>query len=85
MYGQCYFVRQGHLNCSSHYSDIKMKTILRHQFVDAFINEGGDFVFQFHNTLTHPTVPWHDIVHASQTIMVFGCPFSQLRLFTLLF
>jgi hypothetical protein len=31
------------------------------------------------------TVPWHDIIHASQTIMVFGYPFVQNRSFTSLF
>jgi hypothetical protein len=85
MYGRRYFVWQGLLDHSSHYLDIKMKTILRHQFVDAFTNEGGDFVFQSDNTSTHLTVAWHDIVHASQMIMVFGYPFGQLRSFTSLF
>jgi hypothetical protein len=62
-----------------------MKTVSRRLFVDAFTNEEGDFAFQFANTSTCLTVPWHDIVHASQTIMVFGYPFGQLWSFTLLF
>ncbi len=50
-----------------------------------FTNKGGDFALQFDDTSTCLTVPWHDIIHASQTIMVFGYPFAQNRSFTPLF
>jgi hypothetical protein len=62
-----------------------MKALSRRQFVDAFTNEGGDFALQFDNMSTRFTVPWCDIIHASQTIMVFGYPFAQNRSFTSLF
>jgi hypothetical protein len=62
-----------------------MKSVARHQFIYAFNNEGGDFAFQFDNRSTRMTVPWHDIIPVSQTIMVFGYPFDQIRSFMYLF
>jgi hypothetical protein len=85
MYERRYFIQQACLDRSSHYSEIKMKAVLQHQFVDTFTNEGGDFALQFDDMSTRLTVPWHDIIHASQTIMVFGYPFLQNRSFTPLF
>jgi hypothetical protein len=81
MYGQHYFIQQAHLDCSSHYSDIKMNAFLQPLFVDAFTNEGGDFALQFDNTSTHLAVPWHDIIHASQTIMVYWVSLRTEQIF----
>ena len=71
-----YFVRQAHLNRSSHYSEIKIKTVSSRRFLDAFYNEGGDFALQFEGTPTKLTLPWCNIINASKTIMLFGAPFS---------
>jgi len=76
-----YLVRQARLDQSSHYSKIKMKAVLSRQFLDAFNNEGGDFAFQFEGTPTRLTIPWCDIIRASNTVMIIGAPFSQGRSF----
>jgi hypothetical protein len=47
MAGWKYIVIQGKLDRSSNYSDIKMKSVSRRQFVDAFENESGDFAMRF--------------------------------------
>jgi hypothetical protein len=41
--GQKYIVIHGMLDRSSHFFDIKLKSISRRQFVDAFENESGNF------------------------------------------
>jgi hypothetical protein len=74
MHSICYFVWQACLDHLSHYSDIKIKSVTRRQFIDAFNIKGGDFAFQFDNTSTHMMVSWNDIIHASQKIMVCGYP-----------
>ena len=62
-----------------------MKAELSRQFLDAFNNKGGDFAFQFEGTPTRLTIPWCDIICASNTVMIFGAPFSQARSFPELF
>jgi hypothetical protein len=64
-----------------------MKTVSRHQFVDAFKNKGGNFAKRFDGILSPLTIPWpwHVVVHASRMIMIFGVQFDQVRPFTLLF
>jgi len=85
MRGRRYFVRQACLDRSSHYSEIKMRSVLLNQFIDSFENEGGDFAFWFEGTATKLTIPWRDVIHTSKTVMIFGAPFSQGRLFAELF
>jgi hypothetical protein len=77
-----YIIIQGKIERSSHYSDIKMKSLTKRQFIDAFSNKSGDIAIQFEGISTRLTTPWHDIIHASQSIMLFGDPVSQGRLFT---
>ena len=62
-----------------------MKAVLSRQFLDAFNNKGEDFAFQFEGTPTRLTIPWCDIICASNTVMIFGAPFSQARSFPELF
>jgi len=85
MCGWRYFVRQARLGRSSHYSEIKMRSVLLNQFLDSFENEGGDFAFWFEGTATKLTILWRDVIHASKTVMIFGAPFSQGRSFAELF
>ncbi len=85
MTGQRYIIIQGKLDRSSHYSDIKMKSASRRQFVDAFKNESGNFAIRFDGISSQLTILWRDMVHASRTAMIFGVQFEQVRLFTLLF
>ena len=70
MRGRRYFVRQARLDRSSHYSEIKMRSVSLNQFLDSFENEGGDFEFQFEGTATKLTIPLHDVIHASKTVMI---------------
>jgi hypothetical protein len=62
-----------------------MKSLTKHQFIDAFSNEIGDIAIRFESISTWLTIPWRDIIHASQSIMLFGDPISQGCLFTSLF
>ncbi len=80
-----YIVIQGKIERSSHYSDIKMKSLSKRQFIDVYSNESGDIVVWFEGISTWLTIPWRDIIHASQNIMLFGDPISQGRLFMSLF
>jgi hypothetical protein len=59
-----------------------MKSLTKHQFIDAFSNESGDIAIRFEGISTRLTIPWHGIIHASQSIMLFGDPTSQGRSFT---
>jgi hypothetical protein len=47
MTGRKYIFIQGKLDQSSHYSYIKMKSVSRRQFVDAFENDSGNFAIKF--------------------------------------
>ncbi len=85
MRGWRYLVRQARLERLSHYSEIKMRSVLLNQFLDSFENKGGDFAFWFEGTATKLTIPWRDVIHASKTVMIFGAPFSQGRSFAELF
>jgi hypothetical protein len=85
MSGRRYIVIQGILDRSSHYSDIKIKSVSRRQFVDAFENESGDLAMRFDGISSRLTIPWRGVVHASRTIMIFGVQFDQVRSFTSLF
>ncbi len=85
MNGQKYIVIKAKLDRLSHYSDIKMISISRRQFVDAFKNEGGDFAMRFEGISSRLTIPWRDVIHASRTIMIFGVQFDQGRSFTKVF
>ncbi len=75
-------VIQGKIDQSSHYSDIKMKSLSKHWFIDAFFNQSGDLAIWFENISTRLTIPWHDIIHSSQSIMLFGHQFSQGQSYT---
>ena len=55
----------------------KIKSMSRHQFVDAFKNEGGNFAMHFDGIFSQLTIPWHDDIHASRIIMIFGVQFNQ--------
>ncbi len=72
MAGQKYIVVRGKLDQSNHYSDVKMKSVSRRQFVDVFENESGDFSMRFNSITSCLTIPWCDVLHASRTIMIFG-------------
>jgi hypothetical protein len=80
-----YIVIQGKIELSSHYSDIKMKSLTECQYIDAFSNESGDITIRFEGISTWLTIPWHDDIHASQSIMLFGDPISQGHSFETLF
>jgi hypothetical protein len=45
--------------------------------VDAFNNEGWNFAMQFDGISSQLTIPWHNVIHASRTIMIFGVQFDQ--------
>ena len=62
-----------------------MKALSRRQFIGAFHNERGDFAFRFEGSSTRLTIPWHSIINASETVMLFGYPFLQGHLFAELF
>jgi hypothetical protein len=62
-----------------------MKAVSQRQYVDAFNNEGGDFALWFEDASTRLTIPWCNIVNASKSLMLFGNPFMQGRLFAELF
>ncbi len=62
-----------------------MKSVSRRQFVDAFVNGGGDIAMKFNGISSRLTIPWRDIIHASSTVMLFGSQFDQGRSFTSLF
>ncbi len=61
-----YMVIQGQIDQLSHYSDIKMKSLSKCQFINAFFNKSGDFGIQFENISTWLTILWHEIIHASK-------------------
>jgi hypothetical protein len=44
-----YMANQGKIDQLSHYSDIKMKSLAKHQFIDAFSDKSGDFAIWFEN------------------------------------
>jgi hypothetical protein len=67
MSGLKFIVLQGKIERSSHFSDIKMRSVSRRQFVDAFVNGGGDIALKFNNISSWLTIPWRDIIHASST------------------
>jgi hypothetical protein len=77
-----FIVLQGIIKRSSHFSDIKMKSVSRHQFMDAFVNGGGDIAMKFNGISSQLTIPWRDIIHASSTVMLFGSQLDQGRSFT---
>ena len=85
MSGNKYIALQGKIERSSCYSDIKMKSTSHRQFCDAFSNETDDIAIKFDGIDTHLTIPWHDIIIASQSIMLCGYHFVQDRSFTQLF
>jgi hypothetical protein len=76
MSGKKYLISQGKIDQSLHYSDIKMKTLSKHQFIDSFFRESGDIAIQFDGISTWLTIPWHDIIYASRSIMLFGHPLT---------
>jgi hypothetical protein len=81
MSGKKCMIIQGKIDQLSHYSDIKLKSLSKHQFIDAFFNGIGDIAMQFEGVSTQLTILWHEIIHASKSIMLFG-DFTQGRLFT---
>ena len=72
-----YLVLQGMIARSSHYDDIRMKSLTLCQFRDAFSNDSGDVAIQFDGIMTRLTVPWRDFINVSRCIMLFGFPFAQ--------
>ncbi len=80
-----YIVLQGAIERSSHYSDIKMKSMSNHQFCNAFFDKSGNIVLKFEGIATQKTILWHDIIKTSRSIMLFGYPFDQGCSFTQLF
>jgi hypothetical protein len=80
-----YLVIQGRIDRTSHYNDIKMKSLSQRQFHNAFSNESGDVAIRFDGISTRLTKPWRDFIHASRCIMLFSFPFAQGRSFAKLF
>ena len=80
-----YLVIQVRINRTSHYDDIKMKSLGQRQFRNAFSNESGDVTIRFDGISTRLTIPWRDFINASRCIMLFGFPFAQGRSFAKLF
>ena len=80
-----YLVLQGMIARSSHYNDIRMKSLTLRQFRDAFSNKSGDVAIQFNGIMTRLTVPWRDFIHLSRCIMLFGFPFEHGRSFAKIF
>ena len=76
-----YLVIQGRINRTSHYDDIKMKSLSQRQCCNAFSNESGDVTIRFDGISTRLTIPWHDFINASRCIMLFGFLFKQGRSF----
>ena len=72
-----YLVIQGRIDRTSHYNDIKMKSLSQHQFCHAFSNESGDVAIRFGGISTWLTIPWRDFINASRCIMLFGFLFAQ--------
>jgi hypothetical protein len=68
MLGRKFIVLQGIIKRSSHFSDIKMKSVSRRQFVDAFVNGGGNIAMKFNGISSWLTIPWRDIIHARQKL-----------------
>jgi hypothetical protein len=85
MSGKKYMIIQGKIDQSSHYSDIKLKSLSKCQFINAFFNKSGDIAMQFEGVSTRLTIAWCDIIHASKSIMLFGDPSTQGCSFTSLF
>ena len=80
-----YLVIQGRINRTSHYDDIKMKSLCQRQFRNAFSKESGDVAIRFDGISTRLTIPWRDFINASRCIMLFGFPFAQGPSFAKLF
>ena len=55
-----YLVIQGRIDRTSHYDDIKMKSLSQRQFCHAFSNESGDVAIPFDGISTQLTIPWLD-------------------------
>ena len=72
-----YLVIQDRIDRSSHYNDIKMKSLTQRQFCDAFSNKVDDVAIQFDGISTRLTIPRRDFIDASRCIMLFGFPFTQ--------
>ena len=85
MSGKRYLIIQGRIDRSSHYNDIKMKSLSQRQFGDSFWNGSGDIAIQFDGIGTRLTIPWRDFINASRSVMLFGFPFEQPRSFAKLF
>jgi len=85
MWSNRYLVIQGRIDRTSHYDDIKMKSLSQRQFCHAFSNESGDVAIRFDGISTRLTIPWRDFINASRCIMLFGFPFAQGQLFAKLF
>ncbi len=69
MSGRKFIILQGTIERSSHFLNIKMRSVSRRQFVDAFVNGGGNIALKFNNILSRLTIPWCDIIHANSTMM----------------
>jgi hypothetical protein len=78
-------VIQGRIDRTSHYDDIKKKSLSQRQFCHAFSNKSGDVAIRFYGISTRLTIPWRDFINASKCIMLFGFPFAQGRSFAKLF
>ncbi len=60
MLGKKYLISQGKIDWSLHYSDIKMKSLGKHQFIDAFFRESGDIGIQFDGiSMANYSVAWN--------------------------
>jgi hypothetical protein len=51
-----YLVIQGRINRTSHYGDIKMKSLSQRQFCNAFSNKSGDVAIRFNGISTRLTI-----------------------------
>ena len=71
-----YVVVQGKIDQSSHYDEIKMRSLSKCQFLDSYSNEGSDIAIRFDGISSRLTIPWRDFIHSSQSIMLFGFWFA---------
>ena len=79
MAGDAFYVMQGTLIRATLHDQLVSNKLLTSYFRKSFFNKDGAFGFSFEGCATKLSVPWHDVIHCSNVIMLENASISHIR------
>jgi hypothetical protein len=72
-----FFVMQGTINWVTLFNELRLNNLSKSHFKKYHDNMSGDIGIAFDSCKSILSIPWHDIIHYSHVVMIFGKPFDQ--------